>query len=86
MSAPQLKAEMLAQLRLLLADVFRLRTEGGAYAKLAQAQGYADGYIRALMDAGFMTQGDMLELVAKQRQVAEGPATQELTVESVQAA
>lgn len=86
MSAPQLKAQMLAQLHLLLADVFRLRTEGGAYAKLAQAQGYADGYIRALMDAGFMTQRDVLDLVAKQRQVVDGPATEELTVESVQAA
>ena len=35
------------------ADVTRARFAGGAYAKLARAHGYADGYMRALLDAGY---------------------------------
>ena len=43
------KAEMLDNLRAMLRDVFRLRTEGVTYARLARAHGYVDGYMRVLL-------------------------------------
>ncbi len=86
MQAPRSKSEMLAQLRPLLADVFRLRTQGGAYAKLAHAQGCADGYMRALLDGGIVSQRELLAFVAKQREAVDGPATREMGPQSVQAA
>jgi hypothetical protein len=86
MQATRSKAEMLAHLRSLLTDVFRLRTQGAAYAKLARAQGCADGYMRAMIDAGLATQRDLLIFVAEQRRIIDGPATEELDIESFQAA
>jgi hypothetical protein len=86
MQAHRSKPEMLAQLRALLADVFRLRTQGAAYAKLAYAQGCADGYMRSMMDAGTVNQRELLAFVAQQREMADGPATREVATESVQAA
>lgn len=86
MQATRSKAEMLVQLRAFLADVFRLRTQGAAYAKLARAQGYADGYMRSMVDAGLVNQRELLTIVAQQREVVDGPATREVNVESVQAA
>lgn len=46
------KAEMMAELRTMLRDVFAARSEGAAYARLARAHGYVDGYMRAMMEAG----------------------------------
>jgi hypothetical protein len=86
MQATRYRAEMLAHLRTLLTEVFRLRTQGAAHAKLARAQGYADGYMRSMMDAGLATQRDLLALVTEQRRIVDGPATEELDVESFQAA
>lgn len=86
MQATRSKAEMLVQLRALLADVFRLRNQGAVYAKLARAQGYADGYMRSMVDAGLVNQRELLAIVAQQREVVDGPATRDVNVESVQAA
>jgi hypothetical protein len=86
MQATRSKVEMLAQLRTLLADVFRLRTQGGAHAKLAYAQGYADGYMRCLAEAGLLNQRELLAVVAQQREVADGPAMRDIVTETVQAA
>ena len=86
MQATRSKAEMLVQLRAFLADVFRLRTQGAAYAKLARAQGYVDGYMRSMVDVGLVTQRELLTIVAQQREVVDGPATRDVTIESVQAA
>jgi hypothetical protein len=69
------KAELLNNLRALLRDVFRLRREGGAYAKLARAHGYVDGYMRVLMESGTATQKELLALVAAERAAVDGPAT-----------
>src|SRR4051812_3740104 len=44
------KTEMLENLRGMLRDVLRLRTEGVAYAKLSRAHGYLDGYMRVLLE------------------------------------
>lgn len=54
-------------LRSLLQDVLRARFAGTAYAKLARAHGYADGYMRALLDAGIVDQQELLQLVGDER-------------------
>ena len=61
-------SELLDTLRGLLRDVLKARFEGTAYAKLARAHGYADGYMRALLDAGLIDQDSLLKLVGKERE------------------
>lgn len=61
------KEELMNTLRRLLRDVVTARFEGGAYAKLSRAHGYADGYMAALLDAGVMEQHSLLELVREER-------------------
>lgn len=68
-------AKMLDELRRMLREAFTLQHEGGAYAKLARAQGNADGYMRALLDAGQVSQKELLALVAEERAAVRGPAT-----------
>lgn len=70
------KDTLLRTLRGLLRDVMKARFEGGSYAKLARANGYADGYMRALLDAGLVDQREMLAFVGVERQrfVEEAPA------------
>ena len=75
MSDERAKATMLENLRTMLRDVFRLRRDGTAYARLSRAHGYVDGYMRALMEAGVATQKQLLELVAAERVRVDGPAT-----------
>ena len=58
------KAEMLDTLRTMLRDVFRLRNEGVAYARLSRAHGYVDGYMRALLESNACEKGELLALVA----------------------
>jgi hypothetical protein len=69
------KAEMLDNLREMLRDVFRLRSDGVAYARLARAHGYVDGYMRVLLETGVAEKQELLSLVADERTRAEGPAT-----------
>jgi hypothetical protein len=80
------KAQLLDTLRGLLRDSFRLRNEGTAYAKLALAQGYADGYMRMLTDAGICTQSELLTLVGEVRRGVDGPAVARLTFDASAAA
>jgi hypothetical protein len=70
------KEDLEVTLRNVLRDVMRARFAGGAYAKLARANGYADGYMRALLDAGVIDQRELLALVGAERQrfVDEAPA------------
>jgi hypothetical protein len=72
------KAEMLAELSRLLHDLFTARAEGANYPRLARAHGYADGYMRALLESGQCTKHELLELVAAERARVSGPATREL--------
>lgn len=69
------KAEMLDNLRVMLRDVFRLRTEGVTYARLARAHGYVDGYMRVLLEAGIADKRELLAIVAEERATHDGPAT-----------
>ena len=76
--ATQNQGELLENLRGMLRDMLRLRSEGGAYAKLARAHGYVDGYMRVLMETGVADHKMLLALVSEERRRADGPATTEL--------
>ncbi len=86
MSSASNKSEMLANLRAMLTDVFQLRNHGASYANLARAQGYVDGYMRSMIDAGIAGERELLALVVDQRRVVDGPATKELQPETTLAA
>ena len=68
--------QLMDTLKTLLRDVLRARFDGAAYAKLARAHGYADGYMRALLDAGLVEQKELLDLVGAERRrfVDEAPS------------
>jgi hypothetical protein len=79
MSTMVSKAEMLENLKTMLRDVFRLRNDGVAYARLARAHGYVDGYMRALLESNIADKAELLALVAAERETVDGPATAPLT-------
>lgn len=62
------KEELLSRVCELVRQVEEARFAGGAYAKLARAHGYADGYMRALMDAGLVDRDALLSAVGDARQ------------------
>jgi hypothetical protein len=70
--------ELLDNLRGMVRDMLRLRSEGGAYAKLARAHGYVDGYMRVLLETGVADSKSLLQLVADERARFDGPATTEV--------
>ncbi len=80
------KDEMLDTLRRMLRDVFQLRNEGLAYARLARAHGYIDGYMRVLLETGVAEKQELLRLVAEERVTACGPATGTVELEPEAAA
>jgi hypothetical protein len=59
--------ELKTTLRGLVRKTIETRFGGANYATLAQARGYADGYMRALLDAGLIDQKQLLELVNAER-------------------
>lgn len=61
------KSMLLDRVKDLVADVTRARFAGGAYAKLARAHGYADGYMRALLDAGLVSRTDLIAACGEER-------------------
>lgn len=69
------KEQVMAELGELLAEVFRLRATGVSYAKLQRAHGYADGYMKVLLDSGMVTKQELLQLVSSERERVAGPAT-----------
>jgi hypothetical protein len=64
------KQDLLSRVCELVRHVTTARFEGSAYAKLARAHGYADGYMRALMDAELVDRDELLALVGKARRAA----------------
>jgi hypothetical protein len=61
------KEEHLARISELVRQVTEARFEGAAYAKLARIHGYADGYMRALLDAGLVDRDELLSVVGDAR-------------------
>lgn len=76
------KSAMLENLRSMLNEVFKLRREGAAYARLARQHGYVDGYMRMLLEAGIATRTELLDVVAAERVRADGPATGKIESEA----
>lgn len=54
----------------MLRDTFEVNRRGARGDKLARIHGYTDGYMRALVDLGFSTQQELLELVLDERRRA----------------
>ena len=79
--ATQSKTELLETLRGMVRDMLRLRSEGGAYAKLSRAHGYVDGYMRVLLETGIADSKTLLGLVADERRKLDGPSTREVAAE-----
>ncbi len=77
------KQALLETLRELLCRSFELRRAGGAHAQLTQAQGYADGYMRALLETGVVAERELLAFVVDVRRGVEGPATASLRADGV---
>lgn len=61
------KDELIRVLRGLLQDVLKARFSGAAHARLARAHGYADGYMRALLDTGLVSRDAMQKVVSEER-------------------
>src|SRR5262245_37847983 len=61
------KAEMLDSLRVLLREVLALRSAGSTHPRLSRASGVVDGYMRVLLDAGLVSQRELLAVVAEER-------------------
>ena len=59
--------ELLRVLQGLLRKVLEARFDGGAHAKLCRASGYADGYMRALLDAGLVEEDRLRDMVGEER-------------------
>ena len=61
--------ELKGTLRGLVRKTIETRFSGANYATLAQSRGYADGYMRALLDAGLIEQKELLALVNEERRL-----------------
>jgi len=70
------KTEMLTAVEGMLKEAFLAKAEGAPQPRLARAYGYADGYLKALLDAGLATQKELLAIVADARTAVSGPATE----------
>lgn len=76
------KAEMIRELRTLLHSVFVAQAGGSSYVRLARDRGYADGYMKALLESGQATNRELLAIVAAERARVAGPATRDLAPEA----
>ena len=72
------KTEVLGDLRGMLRDVFTATANGQVYARVARAHGYIDGYMRALLETDLVSRGELLEVVAAERERVSGPAVREM--------
>jgi hypothetical protein len=75
----QTKDEALEELRTQFRNVLAAAAAGvqsgsSSSARLWRARGCIDGYMRALLDLGIATRAELLELVATERERANGPA------------
>ena len=60
------KTQLTDALRRLLVGVLEARFGGATGAKFARAHGYADGYMRALQDAGLISRDELLAIVGEE--------------------
>jgi hypothetical protein len=76
------EADLLDILRSLLRESLRLQSEGGSHARLSQAVGYVDGYVRALIETGVADHATLLAVVRDARAESRGAATRTLEAET----
>jgi hypothetical protein len=69
--------ELSERVKVLLRDALAARYRGELHAGKARLQSYADGYMRALGDAGLFSQAEMLGLVVEVRAELQAPARSE---------
>jgi hypothetical protein len=69
--------ELLNEARKLLRQAIEARHEAGLHARKVGLSAYADGYMRALGDAGLLGRDELLQLVGDVRTEVDGPATAE---------
>ena len=67
--------ELLNEARKLLRQAIEARHEAGLHARKVGLSAYADGYMRALSDAGLLGRDEILQLVGDVRTELGGPAT-----------
>jgi hypothetical protein len=61
------KEGLLTEVRNLLRRAIKARFEGSLHAEKASKQAYADGYMRALMDADLVDHEQLLRLITEER-------------------
>jgi hypothetical protein len=76
------KAFLVAELGRHLHGIFVAQQQGVSQPRLSRAQGFVDGYMRALLESGQATKAELLAIVAVERARVSGPATRELAVET----
>ncbi len=74
------KRQSVNQLRKHLAELFDSRHKGTTDVLYAKTQGYVDGYIQAMGDAGVLDNSDLLNIVSEERMLAAERAEKEFTV------
>jgi len=78
-----MRDQVIVELRRLLHDLFVATEQGVAQPRLARAHGYADGYMKGLLQAGLITQRDLLSIVSEERERVAGPATRLLRLDEI---
>ena len=61
------KESLLNEVRELVQRVTKSRFEGRLHVEKAKAQAYADGYMRALIDAELIDRNQLLQLIGEER-------------------
>lgn len=74
MSQPS-KETLIKTLRGLLSEAFRMQEAGATQGRLGRTYGYADGYMRVLLDTGTFSHAELLAIVSEERARRLGPAT-----------
>ena len=71
--------QLVLEVRRLLHEAVEARYRGDMHVSKVRAQAYADGYMRALGDAGLLSRQELLQLVATTRvQLAGEPVEQRI--------
>jgi hypothetical protein len=74
------KMQSVTQLRRHLAKLFDNRHQGTSNVLYAKTQGYVDGYIQAMGDAGILDNMDLLKIIAEERNLAASRAEKEFSM------
>ena len=82
MQSPKSASELHAILKSLLRESMRLHADGASGQRLGRADGYVDGFVRALVEAGVSDHATILGIVKGVRREIGGPATAEVEADS----